>query len=50
MSHFVRIRGFGCGDCGCEVVAVGVEAVSPRGDVDRRVLTANFDAGLGHGL
>ena len=26
---------------------VGVEAVSPRGVVDRRVLTADFDAGVG---
>ena len=39
--------GFRCGNCGCEVVVVGVEAVSPRGDVDRRVLTAYFNAGLG---
>ena len=32
---------------GGEVVAVGVEAVSPRGVVDRRVLTADVDASLG---
>ena len=30
-----------------EVVVVGVEAVSPRRVVDRRVLTADIDAGLG---
>ena len=39
---------FGGCDCGGEVVVVGVEAVSPRGVVDRRVLTADVDAG--HGL
>ena len=35
------------GDCGGEVVVVGVEAVSPRGAVDRRVLTADVDASFG---
>ena len=39
LSHFFRISVLGCGNCG-EVVAVGVEAVTPRRDVDRRVLTA----------
>ena len=33
--------------CGGEVIAVGVEAVSPREVVDRRVLTADVDAGPG---
>ena len=36
----------GC-DCGGMVVVLDVEAVSPRGVVDRRVLTADIDAGLG---
>ena len=36
----------GC-DCGGEVVVLDFEAVSPRGVVDRRVLTADVDAGLG---
>ena len=40
-------EGFGGCDCGGEVVVLGVEAVSPGGVVDRRVLTANVDAGLG---
>ena len=41
-------QGFGGCDCGGgEVVVVGVEAVSPRGVVDRRVLTADVDASLG---
>ena len=35
----------GC-DCGGEVM-LDVEAVSPRGAVDRRVPTADVDAGLG---
>ena len=39
--------GFGGCDCGGEVVVVGVEAVSPRGVVDRRGRTADVDAGLG---
>ena len=34
-------------DCGGSVVVLDVEAVSPRGVVDRRVLTADVDAGLG---
>ena len=46
-SHFFHIREFGGCDCGGEVVVVGVEAVSPRGVVDRRVLTAGIDAGIG---
>ena len=46
-SHFFHIRGFGGCDCGGEVVVVGVEAVSPRGVVDRRVLTAGIDGGIG---
>ena len=36
----------GC-DCGGKVIVLDVEAVSPRGAVDRRVLTADVDAGLG---
>ena len=36
----------GC-DCGANVVVLDVEAVSPRGVVCRRVLTADVDAGLG---
>ena len=40
-------RSFGGCDCGGEVVAVGVEAVSPRREVDWRVLTADVDASLG---
>ena len=40
-------RVFGDCDCGGEVVVVGVEAVSTRWVVDRRVLTADVDAGLG---
>ena len=39
--------GFGGCDCGGEVVVVGVQALSPRGEVDRRVLTADVLAGLG---
>ena len=35
----------GC-DCGGKAI-LDVEAVSPRGEVDRRVLTADVDAGLG---
>ena len=35
----------GC-DCGGEVI-LDVEAVSPRGLTDRRVLTADVDAGVG---
>ena len=35
----------GC-DCGGKVI-LDVEAVSPRGAVDLRVLTADVDAGLG---
>ena len=31
---------------GGDVVVVGVEAVSPRGVVDRRVLTADVDASV----
>ena len=38
--------GFGGCDSGGEVLVVGVEAVSPRRVVDRRVLTADVDAGL----
>ena len=45
--HFFHIRGFGDCDCGGKVVVLNVEAVSPRGAVDRRVLTADVDAGLG---
>ena len=36
----------GC-DCGGEVVVLDVEDVSPRAVVNRRVLTADVDAGLG---
>ena len=36
----------GC-DCVGNVVVLDVEAVSPRGVVDRCVLTADVDAGLG---
>ena len=46
-SHFFHIRGFGGCDCGGKVVVLGVEAVSPQGVVDRRVLTAGVDASLG---
>ena len=35
----------GCCNCGGKVI-LDVEAVSPRGVVDRRVLTADVDAGL----
>ena len=35
----------GC-DCGGKVT-LDVDAVSPRGEIDRRVLTADVDAGLG---
>ena len=38
---------FGGCDCGGKVVVLDIEAVSPRGVVDRRVLTADVDAGLG---
>ena len=41
----VKVLG-GC-DCGGDVVVLDVEAVSPRGVVDRRVLTVDVDAGLG---
>ena len=34
-------------DCGGKVTVLDVEAVSPRGLVDRRVLTADVDVGLG---
>ena len=37
---------FGCCDCGGKAI-LNVEAVSPRWVVDRRVLTADVDAGLG---
>ena len=37
---------FGGCDCGGKVV-LDVEAVSPRGVIDRRVLTADVDARLG---
>ena len=38
---------FGGCDCGGKVVLLDVEAVSLRGVVDRRVLTADVDASLG---
>ena len=42
----LHIRGSrGC-DCGGKVIVLDVEAVSPRGVVYRRVLTADVDAGL----
>ena len=40
----VRVVG-GC-DCGGKVI-LDVEALSPRGVIDRRMLTADVDAGLG---
>ena len=43
----LHIRGSAGCDCGGEVVVVGVESASPRGVVDRRVLTADVDEGLG---
>ena len=43
LSH----QGFGGCECGGKVVVLGVEAVSPREAVDRRVLTAGVDASLG---
>ena len=36
----------GC-DCGGKVIVLDVEAVSPLGVVDRRVLTVDVDARLG---
>ena len=41
------VTGLGGCDCGGKVVVVDVEAVPPRGVLDRRVLTADVDAGLG---
>ena len=41
------IRNLGGCDSGGKVVVLGVEAVSLRGVVDRRVLTAEVDASLG---
>ena len=37
------------GGCGCsgKIVVLDVEAVSPRGVVERRVFTVDVDAGLG---
>ena len=36
----------GC-DCGGKIIVLDVLAVSPRGIVDRRALTADVDPGLG---
>ena len=47
LSHFFHIRGFGGCDCGGKVIVLGVEAVSPRRQVDRSVLAADFDEALG---
>ena len=43
----LHIKGFGGCDCGSKVIDVGVEAVLSRKEVDRRVLSANFDEALG---
>ena len=44
LMKIVQVLG-GC-DCGGKVI-LDVESVSPRGEIDRRVLTADVDAGLG---
>ena len=41
----ITVKGLGC-DCGGKVI-LDVEAVLPRGVIDRRVLTADVDAGVG---
>ena len=43
----LKSKDFGGCDCGGKVFVLGVEAVSPREEVDRRVLTADVDASLG---
>ena len=42
----ITVKVLGGSDCGSKII-LGVEVVSPRRVIDRRVLAADVDAGLG---